>query len=100
MVSQIDGSLPIDEVWAGSQAAVSAYELQLAAHPAAAASPRATYHVAIYAVDEAHTPDVVARLATDAARKWGEGSLSVEGQVLDVKSSLKAFDLDALRAFD
>ena len=53
MVTKIDGSLPIDEVWAGSQAAVTAYEQQLAAHPAAAAAPpRATYHVAIYAVDE------------------------------------------------
>ena len=42
-----------NQVWAGSQAAVTAYEQQLAALPAAAAaSPGATYHVAIYAVDE------------------------------------------------
>ena len=36
----------------------------------------------MHAIDEPHTPDVAARIATDAARKWGEGAVLVEGQVL------------------
>jgi hypothetical protein len=34
------------------------------------------------------------------ARKWGAGAVSVEGQAYIVEASLKAFDLEALRAFD
>merc|ERR1740124_1480088 len=100
LVTKIDGSQPVEEVWARSQAAVAAYEQQLASSTAASSAPRIAFHVSVHAVDEAHTPDVAARVAVDAARKWGEGAVLVEGQVFDVKASLKAFDLDALRAFD
>ena len=52
------------------------------------------------AYTQAYTSDVAARIAADVARKWGAGAVSVEGQAYIVEASLKAFDLEALRAFD
>ena len=95
LVSKIDGTRPVDEVWADSQATIAGYERKFAPAP-----PRATVRVAVFALDEPHTPDVAARVAADAAKRWGDGVVAVEGAQLGVAASLKAFDLEALRAFD
>ena len=53
--------------------------------------------------DEAGAPgsaELAARLAADAAKRWGAGAVGVSGRSLAVEASLKAYDLEALRAFD
>lgn len=95
LVNKIDGTRPVDEVWPDSQAVIAGYERKFAPAP-----PVATVRVAVFASDEPHTPDVAARVAADAAKRWGDGVVTVEGAELGVASSLKAFDLEALRAFD
>ena len=49
---------------------------------------------------QADTPDVIARIAADAKRKWGDDAVGVEGLVYAVEGSFKAYDLEDLRAFD
>lgn len=95
LIAKINGTRPVDEVWADSQAVISGYERKFAPK-----APRAMVRVAVFATEEPHTPDVAALVASDAAKRWGDGPVAVEGSVLGVKASLKAFDLEALRAFD
>ena len=95
LIAKINGTRPVDEVWADRQAVISGYERKFAPK-----APRAMVRVAVFATEEPHTPDVAALVASDAAKRWGDGPVAVEGSVLGVKASLKAFDLEALRAFD
>ena len=46
------------------------------------------------------TESVVDRLVAEAAKRFGEGQVSAVGRSFDVTGTYKAYDLDALRAFD
>jgi len=96
MVHKIDGTREVDDVWADSKAAVATMERRFVA------SDQAAVAVHVYSTDVPPTTSeaVVARVAKAAAQQFGEGKVSVTGRALLMDSSLKAYDLDALRAFD
>ena len=45
-------------------------------------------------------PDLAARVSDAAAKRFGDGKVRVSARTLHVDASLKAFEFDALRAFD
>ena len=93
IVHKIDGTRDVDSVWADSAKAVDAIEKRLAVTEVC---------VHVYSTNEpaTATADLVAKAAADAAKQFGEGTVAVSGRALAIDSSLKAYDLDALRAFD
>ena len=99
LLHKIDGTRAVEDVWADSSAAIAKIEERFAA--AAAAPAGVCLH--LYSSTDpqsAYTDAVVERLAAEAAKRFGTGKVRVSGRGFAVDSSLKAFDLEALRAFD
>eukprot|EP00310_Coccolithus_braarudii_P014124 CAMPEP_0183352116 /NCGR_PEP_ID=MMETSP0164_2-20130417/27632_1 /TAXON_ID=221442 /ORGANISM="Coccolithus pelagicus ssp braarudi, Strain PLY182g" /LENGTH=349 /DNA_ID=CAMNT_0025524475 /DNA_START=6 /DNA_END=1055 /DNA_ORIENTATION=+ len=92
LLHTIDGTRPVAEVWADSQAFVRSLDEELASRPSAL-----MLHVFSTA---AGSPALAERISSDMAARWGEGAVSVSVTSFPVQHSFKAFDLDALRAFD
>jgi len=97
---KIDGARDVEEVWLDSQAVIEKVEAAFsAAPPAKSAGGFVCAHV--YAsVDEGTATDLAARVAAAAEKRFGAGTVSVTGRTLRIDTSMKAFELDALRAFD
>jgi len=91
LVHKIDGTRPVDDVWADSQKAVDTMEAALAAE-------RVEFTVHLHATEVA--PTLPQKLAADMEQQWGQGAVAVEMRGLVVRESLKAYGLDALRSFD
>ena len=91
LVRKIDGTRPVEEVWAYTQAVIEGFEAELGDVPV-----KCTVHV--------HTteapPQLAARVAADLTKEWGAGAVSVDASRYAVADSLKAYGLDALRSFD
>eukprot|EP00308_Calcidiscus_leptoporus_P021934 CAMPEP_0119355464 /NCGR_PEP_ID=MMETSP1334-20130426/4296_1 /TAXON_ID=127549 /ORGANISM="Calcidiscus leptoporus, Strain RCC1130" /LENGTH=352 /DNA_ID=CAMNT_0007369297 /DNA_START=1 /DNA_END=1059 /DNA_ORIENTATION=+ len=95
LVHTIDGTRPVAEVWADSQAYVQALEATLAQRPTAL-----KLHVHATSAEEPFVANLAARMEKDFASRWGEGAVRVELSTFTALRSLKAFDLESLRAFD
>jgi len=98
LTHKIDGTRDIEVVWADTQAAVGKIEATFAS--LAATGPAAC--VQVYSTNEPATSasKLADKVSAAAAARFGEGKVSVSSRSLEVGASLKAFDLDALRAFD
>jgi len=94
LVDIIDGTRPIDVVWADTQDFIRRVEAKLSCRPT-------TYTVHLYSKDGAssYVTDLMGRIAVDVEARWGKQA-SVSGCSFEVQQSLKAFGLDSLRAFD
>ena len=57
-------------------------------------------HVYANAGESIGSDDLVARINAAAASRFGEGKVTLSARMLQVEASKKAFDMDALRAFD
>ena len=57
-------------------------------------------HLYANSTDEPFLANLAARLEKDFADRWGEGAVQVQLSTFPVLRSLKAFDLESLRAFD
>jgi len=97
LVHKIDGTREVDTVWLDSQEAIATIESRFTA-ACAPAAPTTCVHV--YGDEGKPTEDLVCRTIAAAAERFGEGMVSVNGRTLQVDASLKAYDLEALRAFD
>mmetsp|Transcript_45349 Transcript_45349/g.119021 ORF Transcript_45349/g.119021 Transcript_45349/m.119021 type:complete len:352 (-) Transcript_45349:414-1469(-) len=96
LVHKIDGTREVGAVWADSQKAVDAIEKRLCA---LAVQPTCVH---LYSTDvpSTATADVVSKAGAAAAKRFGEGTVAVQGRQLNIEGSFKAYDLDALKAFD
>ena len=100
LTRRIDGTRAVDDVWQDTAAAIEAFEARLAA---AGGGGGGEVHVHVYATAEASTPaaeQLAARIEADAAKRWGEGKVSATARSLQVDASIKAFDIEGLKAFD
>jgi len=97
LVHTIDGTRSIEEVTEDSQAFIRALEHKLSSRPA-----ELKLHIYTNADSDAdaYLPPLSERLQRDMAHRWGEGAVAVDVHTLSVTKSVKAFELDSLRAFD
>jgi UMP-CMP kinase len=99
LVHKIDGTREVEAVWVDTEAAIAAMEARWAAE--AAAAPSVAVHVYANDADGALSAEqLAARLEAAATKRWGPGKVSAQGRTLRLEASLKAYDLEALRAFD
>ena len=90
----IDGTRPVEEVWADTRNYIADVDSRVC-------EPRVEYAVHVYASEgDGYVADVAARIADDANRRWGADAVDASGATFGVSHSLKAFELDSLRAFD
>lgn len=96
MVHRIDGTRDMEVVWADTKKAVDTMEGVFAA------GSKQTVSVHVYSTNEPPmaAEAVAARVAKAAQQEFGEGKVDVQSRELAIRGSLKAYDLDALRAFD
>jgi len=90
LVNKIDGTRPVEEVWADTQGVIDRYEAALAE------PPPVVYRVHLHATE---APLLPGRVEADVAKEWGDG-VAVSDAKYIVADSIKAYGLDALRSFD
>ena len=96
---KIDGARDVADVWADTQQVIEKAEAAFAgAAQAGAEGSSVCAHV--YASAEDAPADLAAKLSVAAEKRFGVGKVNVIGRAMSVEGSMKAFDLDALRAFD
>ena len=98
---KINGARDVEEVWRDTQEVIEKVESQVFAAAPAASDADCSVCAHVYCSAEETAPtDLVARMAAAAEARFGKGAVGVSGRVLRVDGSMKAFDMDALRAFD
>jgi len=93
LTHKIDGARDKENVWMDTQAALEAMEASLKGCTVCA-------HIYCGGEGGPSSADLLTRVQAAATKRFGEGKITVTGRSLQVGASLKAFDLEAIRAFD
>ena len=99
MCFKINGARDVADVWADTQQVIDKVEVAFAG-AAQAGAEGGSLRAHVYASAEDAPVDLASKLASAAEKRFGAGKVSVSGRAMSVEGSMKAFDLDALRAFD
>ena len=100
LVHKIDGTRPVEEVWADTQAVIDGVEAACASDDARVVCKLHVHCTASEGASLLPPVDLVVRIQAKCDERWGAGTVRVEGGGFAVTQSLKAFGMDALRSFD